>query len=102
MAEQDPNVFRSNKVVKAIRMSKDAFTGKPIEIVADLPIGRGWQSGNGFIDYYNLGWREYDKVQAEKAAKVAEDKRIEAEKQKAVEEALKAKAAEDAAKKDKK
>ena len=108
VAKRD-TLMRGTKTVKAIRTTRD-HTGKECQIIADLTIGRGWQSGNGFIDYYNMGWREYDKYLTEQhdkevqAKKDAENERVRAELEamKKAEEARKAEEAKRAAEEEKK
>lgn len=71
---------RSKDTVKMIR-TETLRDGKVIEIVADLPIGKGWNAGNGTIDWMNLniGWQPYDKFMSDKHEKAIAAEKMRAE-----------------------
>jgi hypothetical protein len=55
------HLMRSEDKTRMVRL-KD---GK-VELDAELPHGRGWQHGNGVIDWINMGWIPYDQYMREK------------------------------------
>ena len=90
-------MFRSKLTADFVReeIQRD---GKIITIRATLPIGRGWQGGQGAIDWINLGWRSADEYDAAQNSKKVEEERkaaIKAAEEKAEDERKAAAKAED-------
>ena len=96
--------MRSTQTVEMVREEVQRG-GQKIVVRANLPIGRGWQSGAGTIDWINMGWRSADEYDAATHKKMVEAEQLAAKKladeQAVVEKAEAAKKAEDAAKKSK-
>ena len=70
------NQFRSQQKARMIRMETQRDGSQRLHD-AYLPIGRGWNAGNGVLDYINLGWMPYDQWAAEQHKKEVEAKREE-------------------------
>jgi hypothetical protein len=76
MSQVNKRLMRSTERVHMIR-EETKHDGSIRTIEANLPIGRGWNQGNGVIDWINMGcgWRVYDEYMAEKHKAQVEAKR---------------------------